>query len=277
MKYLITGGTGQLGTELTNLLDSKNESYVSLGSDDMNILDKEQVREVMEKEQPDVLFHCAAYTMVDQAEDDSEKNWAVNVEGTQNIASICKEFGCLMVFVSTDYVFDGTNSDPYKEDDEVNPLNEYGKAKLAGEKVVQETVDEYFIVRTSWVFGEFGSNFVFTMKKLAETHDKLTVIDDQIGRPTWTYTLAEFMWHLVDTKQDFGVYHLSNDGTCSWYDFAQEILKEESIAVEPILTKDYPQKATRPKTSIMSIDKALQTGFNVPHWQEALQKFNHNL
>lgn len=274
MKYLVTGGTGQLGTELSQMLETNGESYVSYGSREMNILDKEQVRKIMTKEKPDVVFHCAAYTAVDKAEDDKEKNWNVNVEGTRNVASLCKELDCVMVYVSTDYVFDGKLTEEYSEEDQTNPLNEYGKAKLAGEKVVQDMLDNYFIVRTSWVFGEHGPNFVYSMKRLAASHDKLTIVDDQLGRPTWTKTLSEFLMHLVETKQAYGIYHLSNSGACSWYEFAREILKDQPADVEPILSKDYPQKAERPKQNILNIEKSQKTGFHIPHWKEALQQFN---
>lgn len=275
--YLITGGKGQLGTELTHLLETKKLPFISYGSDELNILDRKEVEKVLYKEKPTVVFHCAAYTAVDAAEENKDINWQVNVEGTRNVAEVCKELDILFVYISTDYVFDGQSTEEYTEGSPVNPLNEYGKAKLAGEKVVQESLDKYYIIRTSWVFGEYGSNFVYTMKRLAEEHDTLTVINDQRGRPTWTKTLAEFMLHLVQSNQAFGIYHLSNQGSCSWYEFAKEILKDKTVEVTPILTKDYPQKATRPKTVIMNLDKAINTGFKIQSWQEALNEFKGKL
>lgn len=273
VKYLITGGTGQLGTELTEMLKESGAEYVSFGSATLNIEDESQVKKILSEEKPDVVFHCAAFTAVDVAEDNIEKNWAVNVKGTENVAKVCKEIDCIMVYISTDYVFDGTSEDEYLENSPTNPLNEYGKAKLAGEKVVEETLDKHYIIRTSWVFGQYGSNFVYTMKRLSEKYDELTVINDQIGRPTWTVSLTKFMIHLTDTEQAYGTYHFSNQGTCSWYDFAVEILKDTNVKVKPILTKDYNQKAERPKRSIMSIDKALDTKILIPHWKDALTEF----
>lgn len=276
--YLITGGTGQLGTELTKLLEYKKLPAISLSSDEMDILDKERVRDVIKKENPTIVFHCAAFTAVDNAEDEQKDlNWQVNVEGTRLVAEVCKELDVTLVYVSTDYVFDGQSNEEYSEESPTNPLNEYGKAKLAGEEVVKNLLDKYYIIRTSWVFGEYGPNFVFTMKKLAKKHDTLTVINDQIGRPTWTKTLAEFMLHLTATNQPFGIYHLSNQESCSWYEFAKAILKEDIVEVKPILTEDYPQKAIRPKTCIMNLNKALKTNFNIPTWQEALEEFENSL
>lgn len=274
MTYLITGGTGQLGTELTELLKSKNIPAVSFSSEEMNILDKEQVKELMMKVKPTVVFHCAAFTAVDKAEDEQkELNWEVNVEGTKNVAEICKELNCTFIYISTDYVFDGETDSEYTEESAVNPINEYGKAKLAGEELVRQLLEKHYIIRTSWVFGEYGSNFVYTMKRLAQTNKVLTIVNDQVGRPTWTRTLAEFMIHLIRTKQEYGTYHLSNDGSCSWYEFAKEILKDEPVEVKPISSKEFPQKARRPKTSIMSLDKTKKTGFIITHWNDALHDF----
>lgn len=278
MTYLITGGAGQLGTELSLLLENNKSPFIAYNSEEMNILNKKSIEKKISTEKPTVVFHCAAYTAVDKAEDDDkELNWVVNVEGTRNVAEVCKSFDIPFVYVSTDYVFDGQSSDEFKEDDDKHPLNQYGKAKLAGERVVLDTLDKYWIIRTSWVFGEYGNNFVFTMKKLAEKYDELTVIDDQIGRPTWTRTLAEFMLYLVEKNQPFGTYHLSNEGSCSWYEFAKEILKDEPVKVQPIKSKDYPQKAERPKISVMNLDKSKNTGFVIPHWKEALNQFKENI
>lgn len=203
----------------------------------------------------------------------SKANWQVNEDGTRNVAEAAKRVGAKMVYISTDYVFDGTNSDEYQVDDPTNPKNEYGKAKLAGEQAVKDALDDYYIIRTSWVFGKYGKNFVYTMLRLAKDHDKLTVVDDQFGRPTWTRTLAEFMIYLVDNDQPFGTYQLSNEGSCSWYEFASEILKDKDVEVAPVTSEAYPQKAYRPRHSIMNLDKAENTGFKILRWQEALQKF----
>lgn len=274
MSVLITGGTGQLGTELSELLKERHIEHVSLGSKDLDIADKKAVDEYIQQTKPEVIYHCAAYTAVDSAEDEGkERNYQVNVIGTENIAIAAEKVGATVVYVSTDYVFDGSNIEEYKEDDLTNPKNEYGKAKLAGELLIKETVPKYYVIRTSWVFGQYGKNFVYTMLGLAETHNKLTVVSDQFGRPTWTRTLAEFMTHLIDKKSEYGVYHLSNEHSCSWYEFAKEILKDKDIQVSPVTSKEYPQKAFRPKHSIMNLDKAKATGFEILPWEDALKQF----
>lgn len=278
MTYMITGGSGQLGTELTNLLEEKSLPYVSLDSAELDILDESAVSKTIRKEKPQAVFHCAAYTQVDKAEEEGKKaNWEVNLEGTKNVAEVCKELSIPFIYISTDYVFDGRSLEAYTEDHPTHPINEYGKAKLAAEQYIADTLEQYYIIRTSWVFGEYGNNFVYTMKKLAESYDKLTIISDQVGRPTWTRTLAEFMLHLIQEGSEYGIYHLSNEGQCSWYDFASEILKNESVEVQPIKSEDYPQKAERPKHSVMSLKKAEQTGFTPIHWKEALKQFLNSI
>ncbi|ADJ40751.1 dTDP-4-dehydrorhamnose reductase [Limosilactobacillus fermentum] len=273
-EILITGATGQLGSELRNLLDERNVAYDAFDSHGLDITDEETVMSKVEELQPKVIYHCAAYTAVDNAEDQFKAaNWQVNETGTQNIAQAAKKVGALLVYVSTDYVFDGINPGEYKEDDPTNPKNEYGKAKLAGEEIVKQTLDNYYIVRTSWVFGKYGRNFVYTMLRLAKDHDRLTVVNDQFGRPTWTRTLAEFITHLVDTKSPYGTYQLSNDDSCSWYEFAKEILVDKDVEVAPVTSEEYPQKAYRPRHSIMSLEKAKATGYKIPTWQEALKAF----
>ncbi|MEK1351540.1 dTDP-4-dehydrorhamnose reductase [Limosilactobacillus fermentum] len=273
-EILITGATGQLGSELRNLLDERNVAYDAFDSHGLDITDEETVMKKVEELQPKVIYHCAAYTAVDNAEDQYKAaNWQVNETGTQNIAQAAKKVGALLVYVSTDYVFDGTNPGEYKEDDPTNPKNEYGKAKLAGEEIVKQTLDNYYIVRTSWVFGKYGRNFVYTMLRLAKDHDRLTVVNDQFGCPTWTRTLAEFVTYLVDNKSPYETYQLSNDDSCSWYEFAKEILADKDVEVAPVTSKEYPQKAYRPRHSIMSLEKAKATGYEIPTWQEALKEF----
>lgn len=273
-EILITGATGQLGSELRNLLDERNVAYDAFDSHGLDITDEETVMKKVEELQPKVIYHCAAYTAVDNAEGQYKAaNWQVNETGTQNIAQAAKKVGALLVYVSTDYVFDGTNPGEYKEDDPTNPKNEYGKAKLAGEEIVKQTLDNYYIVRTSWVFGKYGRNFVYTMLRLAKDHDRLTVVNDQFGRPTWTRTLAEFVTYLVDNKSPYETYQLSNDDSCSWYEFAKEILADKDVEVAPVTSKEYPQKAYRPRHSIMSLEKAKATGYEIPTWQEALKEF----
>lgn len=273
MKALITGATGQLGQEVQKYLTEIEVPFTAYSSSEMDILNKKKVDYIINKDQPTVVFHCAAYTAVDKAEDEKELNWAVNVDGTRHVAEACKSQGIVLVYISTDYVFDGKTDDMYTVDSETNPKNEYGKAKLNGEHVVQETLDKYYIIRTSWVFGEFGSNFVYTMKRLAQERDELTVISDQIGRPTWTRILAEFMLHVVKTNQDYGIYHLSNEGSCSWFEFAEEILKDETVNVKPVTSDEYPQKAKRPMYSVLDLAKSENTDFSIIHWKDALDAF----
>lgn len=277
-KVLITGANGQLGSELRNLLDERGVAYDAFDSKGLDITDKQVVDAKFDTLKPEVVYHCAAYTAVDNAEDEGKQtNWLVNEDGTRNVAEAAKRVGAKLVYISTDYVFDGTNPNEYQVDDPTNPKNEYGKAKQAGEQSVKEAMDDYYIIRTSWVFGKYGKNFVYTMLRLAKDHDKLTVVDDQFGRPTWTRTLAEFMTYLVDHGAAFGTYQLSNEGSCSWYEFAKEILKNEDVEVAPVPSEAYPQKAYRPRHSIMSLEKAETTGFNIPNWHTALAKFKEEI
>ncbi|CAI3353055.1 dTDP-4-dehydrorhamnose reductase [Enterococcus cecorum] len=270
---LLTGGTGQLGTELRHLLDEKGVKYVSTDAKEMDITDAQATMDYITNLKPTVIYHCAAYTAVDKAEDEGKAlDEKINVDGTRNVALTAKEVGATLVYISTDYVFDGKLKDgEYAVDAPINPLNEYGRTKALGEKAVQEIMDDYYIIRTSWVFGKYGHNFVFTMQKLAETRDELTIVNDQFGRPTWTRTLAEFMYFVIDQKAPFGIYHLSNDNACSWYEFAKEILKDTDVKVSPVTSEQFPQKATRPQYSVMDLSKTKALGFHIPTWQEALQ------
>lgn len=270
---LLTGGNGQLGTELRHLLDEKGIEYVSTDAKEMDITDAQATMDYITNLKPTVIYHCAAYTAVDKAEDEGkELDEKINVDGTRNVALAAKEVGATLVYISTDYVFDGKLKDgEYTVDAPINPLNEYGRTKALGEKAVQEIMDDYYIIRTSWVFGKYGHNFVFTMQKLAETRDELTIVNDQFGRPTWTRTLSEFMCFVIEHKAPFGIYHLSNDNACSWYEFAKEILKDTDVKVSPVTSEQFPQKATRPQYSVMDLSKAKALGFKIPTWQEALQ------
>ncbi|CAI3275641.1 dTDP-4-dehydrorhamnose reductase [Enterococcus cecorum] len=270
---LLTGGNGQLGTELRHLLDEKGVKYVSTDAKEMDITDAQATMDYITNLKPTVIYHCAAYTAVDKAEDEGKAlDEKINVDGTRNVALAAKEVGATLVYISTDYVFDGKLKDgEYAVDAPINPLNEYGRTKALGEKAVQEIMDDYYIIRTSWVFGKYGHNFVFTMQKLAETRDELTIVNDQFGRPTWTRTLAEFMYFVIEQKAPFGIYHLSNDNACSWYEFAKEILKDTDVKVLPVTSEQFPQKATRPQYSVMDLSKAKALGFHIPTWQEALQ------
>ena len=273
---LVTGAKGQLGMELCHLLDEQEIEYVGTAMADLDITNADQVAHFVQTLQPSIIFHCAAYTAVDLAEDEGKGlNQAVNIDGTKNIALAAKEVGATLVYISTDYVFDGMlDEGEYTVYAPTNPQNEYGKAKLAGEQVIQELLTNYYIIRTSWVFGQYGANFVYTMQKLAENRKTLTIVSDQIGRPTWTRTLAEFMQFIVEKEAPYGVYHLSNEGSCSWYEFAKEILKENTdIEVLPVTSEEFPQKATRPKRSIMDLSKSEELGFEIISWEEALCQF----
>lgn len=276
---LLTGGNGQLGTELRHLLDEKGLNYVSTDAQEMDITDEQATLAFIQELKPTVIYHCAAYTAVDKAEDEGkELDEKINVNGTENVAKAAKAVGAKFVYISTDYVFDGTKKEGvYKETDTPNPQNEYGRTKLLGEQAVKDLLDEYFIIRTSWVFGKYGHNFVYTMKRLAQTHPRLTVVDDQYGRPTWTRTLAEFMVYIIENNADYGIYHLSNDNSCSWYEFAKEILKETDVEVAPVTSAEYPQKAKRPQYSVLDLTKAKNTGFVIPTWEEALADMTASL
>lgn len=278
MTAIVIGSNGQLGQELSNLLQEQKVTYISFNHTELDITNEEAVRKTIEKVKPTVIYHCAAYTAVDKAEDEGKKqNWLVNVEGTRNVAKAAKKVGAIMIYISTDYIFDGTATKEYTSMDIPNPQNEYGKAKLAGEEAVKEETSCYYIIRTSWVFGKHGNNFVYTMKRLAKSYSQLTVVSDQYGRPTWTHTLANFMTHLINVQAEYGIYNLANEESCSWYEFAKEILKDNNVEILPVESAKYPQKAVRPKCSIIDLSKAKNTGFKIPTWKEALYKFNESI
>ena len=274
MKILITGAQGQLGTELRHLLDARGITYRATDAKDLDITDEAAVNQYFADYQPDVVYHCAAYTAVDKAEDEAKAlNQLVNVDGTRNLAKAAAKVDATLVYISTDYVFDGDSKEIYTVDDQPAPRNEYGRAKYEGEQQVQKYLKKYYIIRTSWVFGEYGHNFVYTMLNLAKTHKELTVVDDQYGRPSWTKTLAEFMTFAVDQHLDYGIYHLSNDNSCNWYEFASAILADKDVTVKPVSSAEYPQKAWRPRHSILDLSKTNATGFEIPTWQDALKDF----
>ncbi|MBF7123768.1 dTDP-4-dehydrorhamnose reductase [Pediococcus pentosaceus] len=279
MENLVIGANGQLGTELRNLFDENSIKYTATDAKELDITDRSSVMNYFEENTPKYVFHCAAFTAVDAAEEEPGEaiNQKVNVEGTKNVAEATEKIGATLIYISTDYVFDGNNNEMYTENDQPNPKNEYGRAKYEGEKIVAETMSKYYTIRTSWVFGQYGKNFVFTMLNLAKTHDKLTVVNDQVGRPTWTRTLAEFMLYAVQNIPAYGLYQLSNDGECSWYEFASEILKDTEVEVLPVTSEEYPQKAYRPKHSVMDLSKTKSTGFKIIDWKEALSKFLENV
>ncbi|MBC1324171.1 dTDP-4-dehydrorhamnose reductase [Listeria welshimeri] len=274
MSILVTGANGQLGTELVQLLKAHNLVVTEWDKDSVDIVDKTAVKKAMLELKPEWVVHCAAFTNVEAAEDElKDLNWEVNVAGTENISEAAELVKAKLVYISTDYVFDGTKKEAYSTDDETNPLNQYGLAKLAGEKIALEKNNQTYVIRTSWVFGKYGNNFVYSMLKLAETHKELKVVNDQLGRPTYTYDLADFIRFVVEKNPAYGIYQFSNNGTATWFDFATEILKDKNVTVNPCTSDEFPQKAERPKTSIMGLEKVEKLGFNIPTWQDALVRF----
>ncbi|MDR3156525.1 MAG: dTDP-4-dehydrorhamnose reductase [Lactobacillales bacterium] len=273
---LLTGANGQLGTELRFLLDERGMDYVATDVAEMDITNEESVKMKFAEVKPDVVFHVAAYTAVDKAEDEGkELAHKINVEGTEIVARASEEVKATLFYISTDYVFDGTlKNGEYLPDDLPNPQNEYGRTKRLGEEAVMKFSSKFYIIRTSWVFGKYGHNFVLTMQKLAREHSKISVVNDQFGRPTWTRTLAEFMVYVMKHGENspYGIYHLSNDSVVTWYDFAKKILKNKEVQVIPVKSEEFLQKAKRPKHSLMNLAKAKATGFVIPAWQEALEK-----
>lgn len=275
MKVLVTGVKGQLGYDVVNELKKRNIEPIGVDIDEMDITDPVSVNRVITEADPDAVIHCAAYTAVDAAEDNIEICRKVNKDGTQNIANVCKKLDCKMVYISTDYVFDGQGERPWEPDDEQNPLNVYGQTKYEGELAVSETLDKFFIVRIAWVFGVNGKNFIKTMLNLSKTRDKVSVVNDQFGSPTYTYDLARLLVDMVLTDK-YGFYHATNEGIISWYDFAVEIFKTAGINMEvlPVSSAEYPAKAKRPSNSRMSKEKLTKNGFErLPSWQDALQRY----
>ena len=276
MKCLVTGVKGQLGYDIVKRLKMQgHEDILALDYTEMDITNKEQVKEVITNYKPDVIFHCAAWTQVDKAEDEMYKCRDVNVNGTNNIAEVAKEIGSKMIYISTDYVFDGTKEGLYEVDDRPNPKSVYGETKYLGEEAVRKNLLEHFIVRISWVFGINGNNFIKTMLRLAETKRELNVVDDQIGSPTYTEDLAKLLVTMSETEK-YGTYHATNEGFCSWAQFAEYIFSESNnnILVNKITSEEYPQKAYRPKNSRMSKESLDKAGFErLPNWQDAVKRY----
>lgn len=275
MKVLVTGVKGQLGYDVVNELRKRDIDPIGVDIQEMDITDADSVDRVITASQADAVIHCAAYTAVDAAEDNQEICHKVNVDGTQNIATVCKKLGIKMMYISTDYVFDGQGTRPWEPEDERHPLNVYGQTKYEGELSIQNTLDQYFIVRIAWVFGVNGKNFIKTMLNLAETHDHLTVVNDQYGSPTYTYDLARLLVDMIVTDK-YGIYHATNEGICTWYEFACEIFRQAGVQVEvePVSSEAFPAKAKRPSNSRMSKDKLEQNGFRrLPAWQDAVGRY----
>lgn len=275
MKVLVTGVTGQLGYDVARELEKRHIEYKSTGSREMDISDAEAVKRVITEYHPDAIIHCAAYTAVDKAEDDYGRAMDVNAKGTLAIAKAAKEIDAKMLYISTDYVFNGQGTEPFTVDAATAPLNVYGLTKLFGEEAVQMELSKYFIVRISWVFGKNGNNFIKTMLRLGQTHEELTVVSDQWGSPTYTADLAPLLCDMISTDA-YGIYHATNEGITNWAEFAAYIMEQAHLSckVRPIPSSDYPTKAVRPLNSRLdksSLDKA---GFRrLPDWKDALRRY----
>lgn len=289
MKVLVTGVKGQLGHDCMNELKKRNHEAIGVDIEEMDITDPASVEKVVTKVKPDAVIHCAAWTAVDAAEEEENKPKVhkVNAVGTENIAKVCREIGCRMMYISTDYVFDGQGSTPWDPDcKDYKPLNVYGESKLAGELAVSETLDKYFIVRIAWVFGINGANFIKTMLNIGKTHDTLTVVSDQVGTPTYTYDLARLLVDMIETDK-YGYYHATNEGGyISWFEFAKEIFAqaaalghadydEAHLTVSPVTSAEYgASKAARPFNSRLDKSKLEKNGFALlPTWQNAVARY----
>jgi len=275
MKVLVTGVKGQLGYDVMKVLKERNIDCLGADIEEFDITNADMTREFITNYNPDVVVHCSAYTAVDNAEENIEICRAVNVDGPRNIATVCKELDCKMVYISTDYVFPGTGEEYYEVDDKTGPLGQYGKTKLDGETAVKECLTKYFIVRISWVFGINGNNFIKTMLRVGKDRDEVNVVADQIGSPTYTADLSVLLCDMIETDR-YGTYHATNEGVCSWADFTEEIFRQAgySTKVNRVTTEEYGAKAPRPKNSRMSKASLEKAGFNrLPEWQDALARF----
>ena len=276
IKILVTGGNGQLAQCLKDIV--KNDSELDVDFQDLpylDITDKQQLESYFLKNEFDYCINCAAYTAVDLAEEQSNLAYAVNAEGPKNLAEVCKKYQVKLIHISTDFVFDGKKQTPYVETDMPNPLGVYGASKWQGERNIQEGMETYFIIRTSWLYSEYGNNFMKTMLRLSETRDEISVVSDQIGSPTYAGDLAEVLIKIIlSSSTNYGVYHYSNSGAISWYDFAAEIFKlfGKTIELKPIKTEDYPTEAKRPKYSVLEKSKLISVFDTlIPYWRDSLK------
>lgn len=275
MKILVTGYTGQLGYDVVLEGKSRELDIVGVGSKDLDITNKETVFEYIKRLKPDAIIHCAAYTAVDKAEDDKETSKDINVGGTENLVEAAKSINAKFIYISTDYVFNGEGKEAFQELDKPFPIGHYGLTKFEGEEIVRNHLENWFIVRISWVFGINGNNFIKTMLRLAETKEEVNVVDDQIGSPTYTVDLARLLIDMVQTEK-YGVYHATNEGFCSWAEFTKEIFKQanKNVKVNGILTEEYPTRAVRPKNSRLGKSRLIDNGFTpLPSWQSAITRF----
>lgn len=276
MKVFVTGVKGQLGHDVMNELAKRGLEGIGVDVEEMDITDAEACERVIKEAAPDAVIHCAAYTAVDAAEDNRDLCHMVNGEGTKHIAKVCGELDIPMMYISTDYVFNGQGERPWEPDDHREPLNVYGLTKYEGEIAVEQLLKKYFIVRIAWVFGLNGKNFIKTMLRLGKERGAVSVVDDQIGSPTYTYDLARLLVDMIQTDR-YGRYHATNEGLCSWYEFACEIFRQagmDEVKVTPVDSASYPAKAKRPFNSRMSKEKLTENGFErLPSWQDALGRY----
>ena len=276
MEVFVTGVKGQLGYDVVNELEKRGHTAVGVDIEELDITDAAAVDKMITEAAPEAVIHCAAWTAVDAAEDNEERCRQVNVNGTENIAKICKKLNCKMMYISTDYIFDGKGTRPWEPDDPVTtPLNVYGQTKYEGELAVRNNVEKFFIVRIAWVFGK-GKNFIKTMLNLGKTHAHLTVVNDQYGTPTYTFDLARLLVDMIETDK-YGNYHATNEGGyITWYDFACEIFRQAGmdVDVEPVSSAQYAAKAKRPENSRMNKQKLADNGFELlPDWKDALRRY----
>ena len=272
---LITGILGQLGYDLAKEFTKRGVEFIAPSLEELELTTEAGAKNFILEKKPEMVVHCAAYTAVDKAESEAELAITVNGMGTRWVAEACREVGAKMIYISTDYVFGGDGKTPYEVNDEKKPVNVYGRSKLLGEDAVRMILEKYFIVRTSWVFGINGHNFIKTMLRLGETKTSLRVVNDQIGSPTYTVDLARLLADMAASEK-YGVYHASNEGFCSWADFAQEIFNQAGlkVEVEGIPTIEYPTPARRPFNSRLSKKSLDEAGFErLPSWQDALKRY----
>lgn len=269
MKVLVTGASGMLGQDLCPMLEDAGYEVVETDSNSMDITNSDKVAEKFKEHKPDYVIHCAAYTNVDKAEEDFETALLINEKGTENVAIAASKADIPMVYISTDYVFDGTANKPYKPDDSTNPVDNYGLSKLKGEEAVRKYCEKYYIVRTSWLYGHHGKNFVETMIALSQKMPEVRVVDDQIGCPTWTVALSEAIIELIDEEAEYGTYHICGSGKTSWFGFTKEIFKVAGIKtpVIPVTTEEFPRPAKRPAYSVMDNDGIC------PDWKVSLKQY----
>ena len=272
---LVTGSTGQLGSDVVKELLKRGYSTLSPNRSELNLCSEDNIRNYILNSNCEAIVHCAAYTQVDKAEDEKDLCIKINATATKHIAKCAKILDIPMIYISTDYVFDGTKDGKYTENDETNPINIYGESKLAGEKYVQEILDKYYIVRTSWVFNINGKNFIETMLRLSKANNQLSIVNDQIGSPTYTKDLSRLLVDMLETSK-YGLYHATNEGYCSWYEFANTIFKLANINIDikAINSNEYASRDKRPMNSKLSKDKLIEYGFKpLPHWEDALKDY----